>query len=180
MDQKMQSTDQREKLKIRYKQLLKLYVIIFIAALPIALISWALQYIPLIGITGDHFMMNARALADLSVARVLFATWCLVATAALWIERMTRLFAEMSNVFEDAAIAVVGGMSGLALAGLYWLLFFKCLVIGVMFIFLSFVIRVWIAKDTREFAWLRWLATASAIGGLFASLIWPGPPTVTG
>ncbi len=35
MDQKMQSTDQREKLKIRYKQLLKLYVIICIAALPI-------------------------------------------------------------------------------------------------------------------------------------------------
>ncbi|WP_143240131.1 hypothetical protein [Agrobacterium sp. DSM 25558] len=155
-------------------QLIKLYVIICIAVIPIAFISWGLQYVPWIGITSDQFLGNARALADLSVARVLFATWCLVAIAALWIERMARLFLEMSAVFEDAAIALAGGMSGLALAGLYWLLILKLLYIAFMFMFLSFAIRIWIAKDARENDWLRWFLTALATAGVFISLVWSG------
>ncbi|OMP72214.1 hypothetical protein BV900_10945 [Agrobacterium tumefaciens] len=155
-------------------QLIKLYAIICIAALPIVFISWGLQYVPWIGFTSDQFLANARALADFSVARVLFATWCLVATAALWIERVARLFIEMSTIFEDAAVALAGGMSGLALAGLYWTLFVKCLFIAFMFTFLSFAIRIWIAKDAREFDWLRWFLTVLATVGVFMTLVWSG------
>jgi|GEM_PF-3954040 len=170
----MLSLEQRKELKDRYMQLIRLYVIICIATLPIAFISWGLQYVPWIGITSEQFLTNARALADLSVARVLFAAWCLIAVAALWIERMARLFAEMSTVFEDAAVALAGGMSGLALAGLYWSLFLECLFIAFMFTFLSFAVRVWIVKDAREFDWLRWLLTALATVGVFTSLMWSG------
>ncbi|MGV1788480.1 MULTISPECIES: hypothetical protein [Agrobacterium] len=160
----------------RQIQLFKLYLFMIASAIAIIVISWALTFVPLLGLTNEQFLTNARALSDVTVARVLFSTWCLAGFAACISFRARQILLGVGPIVEEAGLSLLGGMMGLAIAASLQVggsLLVELGAVTLLAFIISGCVRLWIVEDFMEYRILRMLLVPVALVGVWWGLVWP-------
>lgn len=172
----MLSDAPKKKLKNRMMDLLWVFLLFAFASAITSGLSYFLQYLPWIGFSEEQFLKNGQALPDMTVARILFANWCLAALFALWWKK-ARVVAEKFGTFlEDAAVALLGAMFGLFVVSSYetgGAPLVQILLTTLSVFAVAAVVRINGTRDTDEFAFARWLGTLGAVSGLWWGLTYP-------
>lgn len=176
------SVNEKSNLKDRYVQLISSFLLFAFASAAISMLSWALQFVPGVGFGAVDFQKNVSALPDMTVARLIFATWCLVGLVALWWQPVWAIFTKIGSFVEDAAISLLGALFGLFLVafgttGTAPLL--SILGSAVMVIAVSLACRLLPPNEFLRFGYGRCFGTFVALVGLWIGLteprLWPWP-----